>query len=112
MIDCYTTYKLLFYGLDSLWEENNNSDLGQFLSEMNPLLFEEEGSADPAIYNSFKEKFNVTFPLKTCEIEQGYYFSIEFLKVNSNMYAKIAATYFSSISLEDWNNAASNLLNS
>ncbi len=66
-----TTYELftfLFSELDVQWEKCRDSDLGHFLSEMNPYLYEEEGSADPAIYEDFK----IFFQNKKIEFDYGF----------------------------------------
>lgn len=109
MLDCFTTYKLLFYALDSIWEKDKDEMLGQYLSEMNPFLFNEEGSADPSIYNSFKKTFNSKYNT-TCTIKEGYILSIEFLSTEENIYAKKACVYLKLISLKEWEDAATKIL--
>ena len=41
--------------LDACWEKNKDENLGYFLSEMNPYLWVDIGSADPAVYEEFKD---------------------------------------------------------
>ena len=39
--------------MDHYWDEHKGEQLGQFLSSMNPFLFEGEGSAVPDVYTEF-----------------------------------------------------------
>ena len=49
----FELFTMIFYALDYEWDNNHEQDLGNFLSDMNPFLFEDEGSADPAVYAEF-----------------------------------------------------------
>ena len=57
MLNTYTSFKLLDYALDSVFDETKEEGLGEFCSNMTPFLFSEEGSADPAIYSNYKKHF-------------------------------------------------------
>ncbi len=46
-------FSLIFLLLNNEWEECKDEQLGQFLSEMNPYLWTDIGSADPAFYSEF-----------------------------------------------------------
>ena len=60
----------IFFALDSVWEKNGgkqyresvfrnytiqNEDLRMFLSDANPFLWDGEISADPAMYEDFRQ---------------------------------------------------------
>ena len=49
----FELFTMIFYALDHEWDNNHEQDLGDFLSDMNPFLFKDEGSADPAVYAEF-----------------------------------------------------------
>ena len=46
----FELFTMVFYALDAQWHKNKRSDLGNFLSSMNPFWWGDIGSADPAIY--------------------------------------------------------------
>ena len=50
IINKFELYCMVFYVLDTEWDENKNPQLGEFLSGANPFLFDDIGSADPTIY--------------------------------------------------------------
>lgn len=110
MLDTYTSFKLLYYALDSVFDETKNEGLGEFCSNMNPFIFADEGSADPAIYSNYKKQFEEKFN-KECSIIDAYNFAKQYLNKETDIYAKYAIEAFNNISLEDWTNAANNINN-
>ncbi len=53
-MNTFELFSLIFLLLDERWEvHKENEDLGHFLSEMNPYLWDDIGSADPAVYSEF-----------------------------------------------------------
>ena len=44
---------MIFYALDNEWDQVRGRELGDFLSDMDPFTFDDEGSADPAVYSHF-----------------------------------------------------------
>ena len=49
----FELFTMIFYALDASWDDMHNEELGQFLSDANPFLFEDAGSADPAVFTLF-----------------------------------------------------------
>ena len=49
----FELFTMVFFVLDGYWDEHKNDELGEFLSSMNPFLFEDIGSAVPDIYSDF-----------------------------------------------------------
>lgn len=49
----FELFSLIFFYLDTQWEENKDEVLGEYLGDMNPFLFKDIGSADPAVYSDF-----------------------------------------------------------
>jgi hypothetical protein len=101
MIDVYTTFKLMYSSLDSLWDKTHDDELGQYLSNMNPFLWKDEGSADPIIYSNFKSEFSKKFNSK-CSFEDGYNFVKQYLEKGNDTYTDKAKKSFSNVSLKDW----------
>jgi hypothetical protein len=50
-----TLFKQLFHALDTEYDKRKKEldELGGFLSDMNPYLFADSNSADPAMYSDF-----------------------------------------------------------
>lgn len=48
---------MIYFALDAQYDEQKTKDeeLGQFLSEINPFLWKEESSADPAYFVEFQK---------------------------------------------------------
>lgn len=108
-MNVYTIFKLMYFALDSKWEKDKDGDLGQYLSEMNPFLWNDEGSADPEMYSKFKSKFQEKFNSNECSVEESYNFTKNFLEADDNINAKKALSVFSNISLDEWIEASKNI---
>lgn len=46
-------FTMIFYVLDYYWDQNQEEELGNFLSDMSPFTFADIGLADPAVYSEF-----------------------------------------------------------
>lgn len=106
-MNSWDTYQIMFNVLDDEWDKTKNRKLGDYLSEMNPYLFEGIGSADPAYYSDFKELFESKFSDK-CSIEEGYNFSKEYIESFND---KKLLDFFNKKTLNDWIEAYSNKKN-
>ena len=53
----FELFSLIYFALDAQYDEQKTKDeeLGQFLSEINPFLWKEESSADPAYFVEFQQ---------------------------------------------------------
>ena len=49
----YELFVMIFYALDAYYEEDTLEDINNFLSDMCPLTFADEGSADPVVYDDY-----------------------------------------------------------
>ena len=49
----FELFTLIFYALDAVWDESHEEELGKYLSDANPFIFEDIGSAVPAVYDEF-----------------------------------------------------------
>ena len=96
----YETFVMLFYSLDAMYDERPNESLGNYLSGLNPFLFEGEGSADPAEYDEFETEFSKVFTSGSAKPERAYEFCQKYLKNAAPIEANRA---FKEIVFEDWN---------
>ncbi|XQU23664.1 hypothetical protein HXT31_03850 [Gardnerella sp. DNF00622A] len=44
---------MIYYALNHYWKENKSEELASFLSDMNPFLFDDIGSAVPSVYAKY-----------------------------------------------------------
>lgn len=76
-----------------------------FISEMNPFLWADESSADPAYFEEFKSFMKD----KTIGSDMGYSLALEFLSNDIIYYSKIPE-YFQKTSVDEWISAAKECL--
>ncbi len=95
----YDVFVLMFDALDAMYDENPSEVLGNYLSGLNPFLFDDEGSAVPAEYENFKQAFFKHFNDKEPTAEESYVFCKDYLNLNAPKEANIA---FDKINKDDW----------
>ncbi|MBE5857838.1 MAG: hypothetical protein E7296_09800 [Lachnospiraceae bacterium] len=54
----FELFTMIFYAVDSYYEDNPTSELASFLGMMSPLTFKEVDSADSAIFADFRAFLN------------------------------------------------------
>ena len=75
------TFLTLFTLLDKEYEKSKNHSLGSLLGSMNPDLFEESISADPAVYEDFCDCANDNFSKTyTADVRTAYLSAMQFLR--------------------------------
>lgn len=85
---------MVFYVLDAEWDENKNTQLGEFLSGANPFLFDDIGSADPAIYEKFCEIVD-----DSITVENSYNIASKYIAELGN---DVVSSAFSTINENEW----------
>ena len=95
----YKAFVYMFYAMDKSYSDNPNEKLGNYLSGLNPFLFEEEGSADPAEYEEFKKRYTIYFKNKNQTTEEIYNFCKTYLSQNA---PKIALAAFEKTEKAEW----------
>ncbi len=100
-MNCFDLFKLLFYALDDQYDKKPNEELGNFLSSMNPFLFEGEGSAAIDVYENFKKMFYQKFERIASE-KEGYDFAKSYIK---SLNIKCVEDAFDNVSFDAWNDA-------
>lgn len=97
-------FSLIFLLLNKQWEINHDETLGNFLSEMNPYLWEDEISADHAVYAEFLDFMNN----KTIGSDYGYCLVNDYL--DSISYYKNIKRFLDEIDEKSWIESAEKLL--
>ena len=97
-------FSLIFFMLNACWEEDKDSELGQFLSGMNPYFWEPEMSADPAWYEEFKDFMKD----KTLGEDNGFQLAKEYLK-SIELYPGLEK-YLDEYDQEGWDDAMQQLM--
>lgn len=97
MITRFDLFCMIYYLLELCYDDNNEEDLGEYLSDANPFIFDDEGSADPAIYNEFSE----TNP-EMIDLSESYDIAMRYIKKLSLGNCTNLAL---SMSQDEWDNA-------
>lgn len=91
----FELFTMVFHTLNHSWELNRTESVGNFLSEMNPFLWDDIGSADPAIYDEFS-KFIKT---DSISIDDSYTIASKYIESLKNEEITKA---FSCIAEKEW----------
>ena len=102
----FELFCLVYFALDSVWDNSRNKNLGQFLSDVNPFLLLDVGSADPAMFIEFCE----FFPKKEFSIEESYTIANEYINRLDYYYSDSVRDAWKSINQEKWIEAAKKYL--
>ena len=90
----FELFCLLFLFLDEEWDETHNEELGDFLSGMNPFLFDDIGSADTATYDEFCSMISTPIDVETSfETAWDYVHKLNI---------PVVTTAFSYVSKDEW----------
>ena len=102
----FELFSLIYFALDAQYDEQKTKDeeLGQFLSEINPFLWKEESSADPAYFVEFQQFMKD----KQIGDDYGYALALEYLMTEK--FDEVIPKYFSQISQEEWIESAKSYL--
>lgn len=60
----FELFSMIFYTLNHYWKDNKSEELGKFLSDMNPFLFDDIGSAVPDVYLDFCNTINTDITIE------------------------------------------------
>ncbi len=100
----FELFCLIFYCLDAAWEARRDPRLAEYLSEANPFLFTDVGSADPGVYEDFCRKIAGRVPL-----EESYAAAAAYLDGIGNDAVKEA---FAAVGEDEWLDGARAYLSS
>ncbi len=96
--NAYELFKKMYLCLDSIWDKNQEEDLRLYLSDADPLFYENGTSLDPVVFEDFKKIFNE----KQREQITDYDFVLCYLSQLDSYYGDIKK-YFLTISKEEFN---------
>ena len=91
----FELFVMIYYALDAYYEENVSEEINNFLSDMCPFTFADEGSADPAIYAEFCDFIKV----EEVEIENSFELASKYVEWINLPYV---TTGFEWVTKEDW----------
>ena len=57
MVSAHDAFVTMYYALDAAYEKTKDERLRQYLSDADPFLFRDGGSADPAVYIEFEREY-------------------------------------------------------
>jgi len=93
----FELFTMMFFTLDIQYKKyNDNEDLANYLSSLNPFLWNDCRSADPAYFSEFEEFMKG----KTINDDYGYSLALDFLRLNK--YSKGMDKYFLMTPLEKY----------
>ncbi len=98
----FELFCLIFYALDSVWDETHDDALGQYLSSANPFLFTDTGSAVPDIFIEFCKETD-----ERITVEDSYAVARRYIASLNN---KAISEAFMTISEDDWLHAVKRYL--
>ncbi|MGI6216887.1 MAG: hypothetical protein ACOYIK_04670 [Coriobacteriales bacterium] len=82
MVTAHEAFVAVFYALDAAYDESKDEEIGKYLSDANPFLFNDRDSADPAIFEEYQGKFLNQFG-DWAGVEESLEFSRAYLEEKS-----------------------------
>ncbi len=100
----FELFCMVFYVLDAAYDQDPDEDLRKYLSDANPFLFEDIGSADPATYADF-----CSVVPNTISKEESYTIASQYVE---KLQISALAKAFSSVSEIEWIDGLNSYLDS
>ena len=103
-MNTFEMFCLIFYALDAVWDTSKNEELGNYLSNANPFLFKDIGSANPEIYESFCKEMpdyihiedSYALAIHYIDTLNSAFISTEFQKIGNSKWEQCARAFLSS----------------
>lgn len=99
----FELFCLIFFALDNEWDKTQNEELGNYLSDANPFLFADIGSAVGDCYNSFCKFIDK----KQITTESSFAVAKSYIE---SLQIKAVSSAFENISEDNWIKAAKKYL--
>ena len=90
----FELFSMIYYTLNHYWKENKNEELTSFLSDMNPFLFDDIGSAVHSVYQEFCLSIN-----EEITIDNSFNIACEYIK---GIGLQAVTDAFSWVKEDDW----------
>ncbi len=69
----FELFCMIYYVLDAYYDQNKNDALRLYLSDANPFIYEDSGSADPAVFTEFCSIVNKPIDYRNSYTMAKYY---------------------------------------
>lgn len=105
----FELFCIMYFALSYVWENSHNEkyeNLIFFLGDVNPFIWKDIGSADPAIFIEFCKMV----PQKEISLEESYKVASEYINALPYYYADDVREAFKEIDPEKWLKAAKEYL--
>ncbi len=102
-MNIFELFCLIYFALDSEWDKTQNEELGNYLSDANPFLFTDIGSAVSDCYTSFCDFIGK----KQVTTENSFNIAKSYVE---SLNSKSVSSAFECISEDDWIKAAKKYL--
>ena len=106
-MNSYRLFVLMYNALDCVYDLSHNQNLGNYLSDLNPFLFEGENSADSYYYEDFKKEFMKLNTDKVYDADIAYRFCLEFIEKEN---VKEVTQAFAEFDKKRWTDVFNSLL--
>lgn len=104
------TFYTIYFSFDLFFEETKDEDLDFFLSDMNPFVFSDGLSADPAIYSKFNSIWTQYTDKADLSLHDSYHVTVLFLNDCIDTYYPELKKYLSELTFDDWCNFSNQVL--
>lgn len=101
-MNAFELFCLVYFLLDRAWDRSRDDELGQYLSDADPFIWEDEGSADPAIYSEFIQRVP-----KDIDVDGSYEIAKRYVK---SLDSTSVLNAFETVSPEQWLHAVKRYL--
>lgn len=100
----FELFCMIFYALDASWIDSRSEAVGNYLSDANPFLFADNGSAVPEIYDHFCNIIQ-----EDITTENSYDLAVKYIDTLDD---KDISEAFHQINQDDWNSSVSAYMSS
>ena len=100
--EVFKLFKAMYLSLDKIWEDNQEEDLRIYLSDADPIFFENGKSMDPVVFEDFEVMYN-----KAPSNMGDYDFLLEYLSNLDSYYGDIKK-YFLMVPKEEFEKSLAN----
>ena len=97
-INSFQLFKTIYLLLDNVWEQNQEEDLRIYLSDADPIFYENGQSLDPVVFEDFNNLYNQ----QANKGMSDYEFALYYLE-NLDPYYGDIKKYFLLVPKEDFN---------
>lgn len=94
VVNKFELFSMIYYALNHYWKENKSEELTSFLSDMNPFLFDDIGSAVPSVYTKYSLLVN-----EDISIDNSFSIACKYVK---SLGLQAVTDAFACVGEDDW----------